>query len=473
MNKKFLILILSALLVRAAFSGTTGAPFYYLDASPADLGFGNIAFCSKSPSVSANPAGLRYLKGGYILLGNGGFEIEEVDNDIFKFDLAFTLGNGVGVGFGYFNQETGFDFVDGYGNTNDSFSHQGEIATFHLGFPLSQNFSMGIGLQNVAESFLNPSVYENRDYGDKNTIFNMGFLWKPGKFFAGLNMFNLGEAEIREGEKIPSGAASTLGWEGNRVRIAMESVSDQQSEIFRMGFEWSPFEWFSMRTGLEQENDSSPAPTAGCSLLLKSFVFDFGAYFHENLGVRQMASVKYRWGGKAVKSEEGKKPAPAVEKAAPAEILPFEGEPVKKVKLQEVPAGEKLNIAVTDFEARAPLSQSDAAFISDFVRSDLVNSDVFNVIEKNNMDKVLAEQGFQQTGCSSAECAVRIGKILNVKYMSVGSCGQLLGKYIITINVVDVESAKIIYSDDISVADPDALRSSISSLVKKFYDSIK
>jgi curli biogenesis system outer membrane secretion channel CsgG len=102
-----------------------------------------------------------------------------------------------------------------------------------------------------------------------------------------------------------------------------------------------------------------------------------------------------------------------------------------------------------------------------------VKSGRFNVIEKNNMDKVLAEQGFQQTGCSSAECAVAIGKILNVKMMAVGSCGQLLGKYIITMNIVDVESAKIVFSDDVSVANPDDLRKTITELIDNFAASVK
>jgi len=126
-----------------------------------------------------------------------------------------------------------------------------------------------------------------------------------------------------------------------------------------------------------------------------------------------------------------------------------------------------------DFEARAPLSQSEAAFISDFFRSDFVKLARFNVVEKNNMDKILAEQGFQQTGCSTAECAVQIGKILNVRIMVVGSCGQLLGQYVITMNVVDVESAKIVYSDDIQVSDPGLLRNKVSEMVKRFESSIK
>ncbi|MEA2081175.1 MAG: conjugal transfer protein TraF [Elusimicrobiota bacterium] len=153
-------------------------------------------------------------------------------------------------------------------------------------------------------------------------------------------------------------------------------------------------------------------------------------------------------------------------------------EPVKEEKPQEevkaeIPDSEKINIAVTDFEARAPLSRSETAFISDFVRGDLVTNGRFNVVEKNSMDKILAEQGFQNSGCSSADCAVAMGKILNVKTIIVGSCGKLLNKYIVTLNAVEVESSKIVYSDNISVDNPDDLRDSVAGLVDKYAESIK
>ena len=98
----------------------------------------------------------------------------------------------------------------------------------------------------------------------------------------------------------------------------------------------------------------------------------------------------------------------------------------------------------------------------------LVNSGKFNVIEKNNMDKVLAEQGFQNSGCSSADCAVQMGKILNVKTIIVGSCGKLLGKYVVTLNSIDVETSKIIYSDNISISNPDNIREELRKLVERY-----
>ncbi|MDO9513714.1 MAG: PorV/PorQ family protein [Elusimicrobiota bacterium] len=104
------------------------------------------------------------------------------------------------------------------------------------------------------------------------------------------------------------------------------------------------------------------------------------------------------------------------------------------------------NMAVSNFESRPPLSASEAAFITDFFRSAVVELGIFDVVDRDNMDKILAEQGFQQTGCTTEDCAVQMGKLLNVHYIAIGSCGQLLSRFIMTVNVVDVESGKIIFS---------------------------
>jgi hypothetical protein len=63
------------------------------------------------------------------------------------------------------------------------------------------------------------------------------------------------------------------------------------------------------------------------------------------------------------------------------------------------------------------------------------------------MDKVLAEQAFQQTGCTSEECAVKLGKLLNVQRMVVGSFGRLMDKFFVSLRVVDVESGKVMFAD--------------------------
>ena len=122
------------------------------------------------------------------------------------------------------------------------------------------------------------------------------------------------------------------------------------------------------------------------------------------------------------------------------------GEEAPRTRATLAPGAKVMNIAVSTLDAQN-VSGGDAAVIADLLRSELVKSGAFNVVEKANMDKVLAEQGFQQTGCTSEECAVKLGKLLNVQRMIVGSFGKLMGRYFINLRVVDVESGKVIYSE--------------------------
>ena len=59
------------------------------------------------------------------------------------------------------------------------------------------------------------------------------------------------------------------------------------------------------------------------------------------------------------------------------------------------------------------------------------------------MDDILDEQGFQQTGCTTTECAVEMGRMLNVQKMISGTIGKLGATYTIDLSLIDVETAQI------------------------------
>ncbi|RIK56387.1 hypothetical protein DCC62_30485, partial [candidate division KSB1 bacterium] len=74
----------------------------------------------------------------------------------------------------------------------------------------------------------------------------------------------------------------------------------------------------------------------------------------------------------------------------------------------------KPQIAVLNLEGRG-ISENEAATLSERLRGQLVKTNAFIVIDRENMDKTLGEQGFQMTGCTRVACAVRAGQILNAK----------------------------------------------------------
>lgn len=127
-------------------------------------------------------------------------------------------------------------------------------------------------------------------------------------------------------------------------------------------------------------------------------------------------------------------------------------------------AQEKMRIAIMDFEAK-DIPKADALKISELIRNDMINSGSFTVVERAQMDKILNEQGFQQTGCTDISCAVEIGKILSTKKILVGTVMQLGDNIVITGRVVDVEKGTAEFSEKQSAANKNEVFSAVTLFV--------
>lgn len=108
----------------------------------------------------------------------------------------------------------------------------------------------------------------------------------------------------------------------------------------------------------------------------------------------------------------------------------------------------KLNIAIAEFEGRN-VSAMDAVTVSNLLRTEIVKSEKFNVVDRNNMEQILAEQAFQLTGCTTQECAVKMGKLLNVSKIIVGNVTKFGKIYIINTSMIDVETGRILRSEKV------------------------
>jgi len=106
-------------------------------------------------------------------------------------------------------------------------------------------------------------------------------------------------------------------------------------------------------------------------------------------------------------------------------------------------SGTKMRIAVLDFSNTGGLSNYETVTLSNRLASMLVKTDAFIVLERGKMDEILNEQGFQQSGCTTTECAVEVGKMLNVQKMVNGSIGKIGQTYTIDISLIDIKTAQI------------------------------
>ncbi len=100
-------------------------------------------------------------------------------------------------------------------------------------------------------------------------------------------------------------------------------------------------------------------------------------------------------------------------------------------------------IAVLDLDPTG-ITERDAQFLSDRLRTELFETGAFTVVEREKMNEILTEQGFQTSGCTSLECAVEIGRLLNVQQIVAGNIGKIDEMYSIGLRLIDVQSGAIV-----------------------------
>ena len=108
-------------------------------------------------------------------------------------------------------------------------------------------------------------------------------------------------------------------------------------------------------------------------------------------------------------------------------------------------AAGKETVAILDFEGRG-ISQLEAQTLTDRLMSEMVNTDAVIMVERNQMEEIMNEQGFQQSGCTTSECAAEVGALLGVQNMVSGSFGKLGNSYTIDAKLFSVSTGGTIRS---------------------------
>jgi hypothetical protein len=130
---------------------------------------------------------------------------------------------------------------------------------------------------------------------------------------------------------------------------------------------------------------------------------------------------------------------------------------------------KKMRIAIMDFSPKG-MSVKDARTISELIRNDMINTGEYIVVERDQMNRILYEQGFQMTGCTDDSCAVQAGKLLAANKILVGSIIKLDEKIIITGRIVDVEKGTAEFSEKDTTETRDDLDRTAERFVKRLTD---
>jgi TolB-like protein len=104
-------------------------------------------------------------------------------------------------------------------------------------------------------------------------------------------------------------------------------------------------------------------------------------------------------------------------------------------------------VAVLDFEGIG-VSKDEARALSNRFGTEFMSlsSGRFVLVERQQMGEILEEQGFQQSGCVSSECAVEVGAALGAKFIIIGSISKVGSLYSVNARFLDVETSEIIRS---------------------------
>ena len=94
------------------------------------------------------------------------------------------------------------------------------------------------------------------------------------------------------------------------------------------------------------------------------------------------------------------------------------------ILLTAIPArAQRMLVAVLDLEAKG-VSKIISGAVTDIMRSEMVKTGLFTIVERGQMDEILKEQGFQQTGCTDQACAVKIGKLISARKILIGEVNR-------------------------------------------------
>ena len=103
----------------------------------------------------------------------------------------------------------------------------------------------------------------------------------------------------------------------------------------------------------------------------------------------------------------------------------------------------KPTVAILDFEGEG-VDAGDVKTLTERMRTEIGNTNAVRLIERKAVEKIMEEQGFQQSGCTSDECAAEVGQLLGVQFMVSGSIGKMGKKYTIDCKMFSVETGETV-----------------------------
>lgn len=137
------------------------------------------------------------------------------------------------------------------------------------------------------------------------------------------------------------------------------------------------------------------------------------------------------------------------------------------VLYSETTEEEKPRLAIMDLKAGDGVSPALAEFTTDMLRTGMVNTRLFTIVDRKQLSVVMKEQAFQQSGCTDTTCVAQIGQLLAANKIMTGTLVKIGSKYYINAQIIDVEKGKLDFAESQSSDSLDAMDLSTRELAAK------
>lgn len=449
---------------QAEAAGTTGAAFLKLGSGARPTAMSG-AFSAVADDINAlawNPAGIGLCRVGGVMTSYTMWFTDLRYNyagGVFPLGGDQALGAQVTMlGLGDFSGYT----VDGAGApvAAAAFSARDISGSFSYGFSLAKDAKQQL-LVGVSAKFISSSV---ADVSGTAFAADAGVLWLLQKgnvrIAAVVRHFGTALQFASSSAPLPFMGAFGLAVKGADDLLLsgeLEIPSDHSMRVSG-GAEWVLERLVSLRAGYGIRVDGSEylgslmGWTAGIGFHLSPLQLDYAFAPYGSLGNTHHISLGIRFG------EEDQ--PPKVIKTTPFPVSQPVGRPVN------IPTKPKVAVAVLDFvtkEVSAGMGETGRSFIEE----GLFQSGKFRLVERSALQKILKEQAFQKSGCTTVECAVEIGKLLNVQYVVVGRMDKSGGYFVFSSKLVEVSSSEIVRSSMQDFRRDEDIRSAAKIIVQK------
>lgn len=127
-------------------------------------------------------------------------------------------------------------------------------------------------------------------------------------------------------------------------------------------------------------------------------------------------------------------------------------------------------LSILDFEVSG-ISEKESLILIDYLSSIIHESGQYKVIDRGQRETILKELEFSLSGCTDEECQLEAGRLLQARYIIVGSMGSVGNRYFLNMKLIDVETGEMLNTSSHKYTSLDAMIDEGESLALQLISS--